>query len=136
MPVGVPVSRDAAVINIAIHFCNDIIVIMNQRAGSINIGIDHQSIYIIICNIANYFERCRRSRNKKGGIDYTKDFFGKETSLTVSGQLEGELGAMALGDIYTFGPTFRAENSNTPRHLAEFWMIEPEMAFYAWRQVR
>jgi asparaginyl-tRNA synthetase len=69
-------------------------------------------------------------RNKKGGIDYTKDFFGKETSLTVSGQLEGELGAMALGDIYTFGPTFRAENSNTPRHLAEFWMIEPEMAFY------
>ena len=69
-------------------------------------------------------------RNKKGGIDYTKDFFGKETSLTVSGQLEGELGAMALGEIYTFGPTFRAENSNTPRHLAEFWMIEPEMAFY------
>ena len=69
-------------------------------------------------------------RNKKGGIDYPKDFFGKETSLTVSGQLEGELGAMALGDIYTFGPTFRAENSNTPRHLAEFWMIEPEMAFY------
>ena len=69
-------------------------------------------------------------RNKKGGIDYTKDFFGKETSLTVSGQLEGELGAMALGDIYTFGPTFRAENSNTPRHLAEFWMVEPEMAFY------
>ena len=69
-------------------------------------------------------------RNKKGGIDYTKDFFGKETSLTVSGQLEGELGALALGEIYTFGPTFRAENSNTPRHLAEFWMIEPEMAFY------
>ena len=69
-------------------------------------------------------------RNKKGCIDYSKDFFGKETSLTVSGQLEGELGAMALGDIYTFGPTFRAENSNTPRHLAEFWMIEPEMAFY------
>ena len=69
-------------------------------------------------------------RNKKGGIDYSKDFFGKETSLTVSGQLEGELGAMALGDIYTFGPTFRAENSNTPRHLAEFWMVEPEMAFY------
>ena len=69
-------------------------------------------------------------RNKKGAIDYTKDFFGKETSLTVSGQLEGELGAMALGEIYTFGPTFRAENSNTPRHLAEFWMIEPEMAFY------
>ena len=69
-------------------------------------------------------------RNKKGQVDYTKDFFGKETSLTVSGQLEGELGAMALGEIYTFGPTFRAENSNTPRHLAEFWMIEPEMAFY------
>ncbi|MBQ3984850.1 MAG: asparagine--tRNA ligase [Bacteroidales bacterium] len=69
-------------------------------------------------------------RNKKGGIDYTKDFFGKQTSLTVSGQLEGELGATALGEIYTFGPTFRAENSNTPRHLAEFWMIEPEMAFY------
>ena len=69
-------------------------------------------------------------RNKKGGIDYAKDFFGKRTSLTVSGQLEGELGATALGEIYTFGPTFRAENSNTPRHLAEFWMIEPEMAFY------
>ena len=69
-------------------------------------------------------------RDKKGNIDYSKDFFGKETSLTVSGQLEGELGAMALGEIYTFGPTFRAENSNTPRHLAEFWMIEPEMAFY------
>ena len=69
-------------------------------------------------------------RNKKGGIDYAKDFFGKQTSLTVSGQLEGELGATALGEIYTFGPTFRAENSNTPRHLAEFWMIEPEMAFY------
>ena len=69
-------------------------------------------------------------RNKKGGIDYSDDFFGKQTSLTVSGQLEGELGATALGDIYTFGPTFRAENSNTPRHLAEFWMVEPEMAFY------
>ena len=69
-------------------------------------------------------------RNKKGQPDYTKDFFGKQTSLTVSGQLEGELGATALGEIYTFGPTFRAENSNTPRHLAEFWMIEPEMAFY------
>jgi asparaginyl-tRNA synthetase len=66
----------------------------------------------------------------KGQVDYTKDFFGKETNLTVSGQLEGELGAMALSDIYTFGPTFRAENSNTSRHLAEFWMIEPEMAFY------
>ncbi len=65
-----------------------------------------------------------------GSIDYSKDFFGKPTALTVSGQLEGELGATALGAIYTFGPTFRAENSNTPRHLAEFWMIEPEMAFY------
>ena len=69
-------------------------------------------------------------RDKKGGVDYGKDFFGRRTSLTVSGQLEGELGATALGEIYTFGPTFRAENSNTPRHLAEFWMIEPEMAFY------
>ena len=69
-------------------------------------------------------------RDKKGRIDYGRDFFGKQTSLTVSGQLEGELGATALGEIYTFGPTFRAENSNTPRHLAEFWMIEPEMAFY------
>jgi len=69
-------------------------------------------------------------RNSDGSINFTEDFFGKETSLTVSGQLEGELGAMALGLIYTFGPTFRAENSNTPRHLAEFWMIEPEMAFH------
>lgn len=69
-------------------------------------------------------------RDKDGKVDYKQDFFGKQTSLTVSGQLEGELGAMALGEIYTFGPTFRAENSNTPRHLAEFWMIEPEMAFY------
>ncbi|MDD2289947.1 MAG: asparagine--tRNA ligase [Bacteroidales bacterium] len=69
-------------------------------------------------------------KEKDGSIDYTQDFFGRQTSLTVSGQLEGELGAMALGEIYTFGPTFRAENSNTPRHLAEFWMIEPEMAFY------
>ncbi|MCF6332030.1 MAG: asparagine--tRNA ligase [Draconibacterium sp.] len=67
---------------------------------------------------------------EKGRIDYSQDFFGKATNLTVSGQLEGELGAMALGEIYTFGPTFRAENSNTTRHLAEFWMIEPEMAFY------
>jgi len=65
-----------------------------------------------------------------GKVDFSQDFFGKETSLTVSGQLEGELAAMALSEIYTFGPTFRAENSNTPRHLAEFWMIEPEMAFY------
>ncbi|MDD2527520.1 MAG: asparagine--tRNA ligase [Lentimicrobiaceae bacterium] len=65
-----------------------------------------------------------------GEVDYSHDFFGKATNLTVSGQLEGELGAMALSKIYTFGPTFRAENSNTPRHLAEFWMIEPEVAFY------
>ena len=70
------------------------------------------------------------SYDAEGKIDYSDDFFGKPTSLTVSGQLEGELGATALGAIYTFGPTFRAENSNTPRHLAEFWMIEPEMAFY------
>ncbi|MBQ7279511.1 MAG: asparagine--tRNA ligase [Bacteroidales bacterium] len=69
-------------------------------------------------------------RRDDASIDYEQDFFGKQTSLTVSGQLEGELGATALGKIYTFGPTFRAENSNTPRHLAEFWMIEPEMAFY------
>ena len=68
--------------------------------------------------------------DKDGNIDYSQDFFGKPANLTVSGQLEGELGALALGEIYTFGPTFRAENSNTPRHLAEFWMIEPEMAFY------
>jgi asparaginyl-tRNA synthetase len=68
--------------------------------------------------------------DEEGKIDYKQDFFGKATNLTVSGQLEGELGAMALGKIYTFGPTFRAENSNTTRHLAEFWMIEPEMAFY------
>ncbi len=65
-----------------------------------------------------------------GEVDYSRDFFGKETNLTVSGQLEGELGALALSNIYTFGPTFRAENSNTTRHLSEFWMIEPEMAFY------
>ncbi|MGC9151723.1 MAG: asparagine--tRNA ligase [Microbacter sp.] len=65
-----------------------------------------------------------------GKVNYEEDFFGKSTNLTVSGQLEGELGALALGSIYTFGPTFRAENSNTPRHLAEFWMIEPEAAFY------
>ncbi len=69
-------------------------------------------------------------KNEDGSVDYSKDFFGKPTALTVSGQLEGELGATALGAIYTFGPTFRAENSNTPRHLSEFWMIEPEMAFY------
>lgn len=69
-------------------------------------------------------------RTDSDEVDYAEDFFGRATNLTVSGQLEGELGATALGDIYTFGPTFRAENSNTARHLAEFWMIEPEMAFY------
>jgi asparaginyl-tRNA synthetase len=69
-------------------------------------------------------------RLEDGSVDFRNDFFGKQTNLTVSGQLEGELGALSLGEIYTFGPTFRAENSNTPRHLAEFWMIEPEMAFY------
>jgi len=69
-------------------------------------------------------------RTEDGRIDYSQDFFGKPCNLTVSGQLEGELGALSLGRIYTFGPTFRAENSNTPRHLSEFWMIEPEMAFY------
>lgn len=68
--------------------------------------------------------------NEDGSVNWTEDFFGKETNLTVSGQLEAELGALALSHVYTFGPTFRAENSNTPRHLAEFWMIEPEMAFY------
>ena len=68
--------------------------------------------------------------NKDGSINYKDDFFGKQTNLTVSGQLEGEMGAMALSKIYTFGPTFRAENSNTPRHISEFWMIEPEMAFF------
>lgn len=69
-------------------------------------------------------------RTEDGKVDYSQDFFGKPTSLTVSGQLEGELGATAIGEIYTFGPTFRAENSNTQRHLSEFWMVEPEMAFY------
>ena len=69
-------------------------------------------------------------RTEEGAIDFAQDFFGKPCSLTVSGQLEGELGALSMGQIYTFGPTFRAENSNTPRHLAEFWMIEPEVAFY------
>ncbi|MBW6460591.1 MAG: asparagine--tRNA ligase [Bacteroidales bacterium] len=68
--------------------------------------------------------------NEKGEVDYSEDFFGKPTNLTVSGQLEAELAALAMSDVYTFGPTFRAENSNTSRHLAEFWMIEPEMAFY------
>lgn len=68
-------------------------------------------------------------KNEDGKTDYSQDFFGKPAALTVSGQLEGELGATALGEIYTFGPTFRAENSNTPRHLSEFWMVEPEMAF-------
>src|SRR6187200_499071 len=69
-------------------------------------------------------------RNDDGSINFKEDFFGRATNLTVSGQLEGELAATAFGEIYTFGPTFRAENSNTPRHLAEFWMIEPEMPFY------
>uniref|UniRef100_UPI003FD80E8D asparagine--tRNA ligase n=1 Tax=Alistipes putredinis TaxID=28117 RepID=UPI003FD80E8D len=69
-------------------------------------------------------------KTEEGAVDYSQDFFGRPCSLTVSSQLEGELGALSLGQIYTFGPTFRAENSNTPRHLSEFWMIEPEMAFY------
>ncbi len=76
------------------------------------------------------FEPNKAPKNEAGEVDFSQDFFGRETSLTVSGQLEGELGAMALSKIYTFGPTFRAENSNTTRHLAEFWMIEPEVAFY------
>ena len=76
------------------------------------------------------FETNKAPLNETGEVNFKEDFFGRETSLTVSGQLEGELGAMALSKIYTFGPTFRAENSNTTRHLAEFWMIEPEMAFY------
>ncbi|MCF8324708.1 MAG: asparagine--tRNA ligase [Leadbetterella sp.] len=76
------------------------------------------------------FEPNAAPKNEDGSVDFSQDFFGRETSLTVSGQLEGELGAMALSKIYTFGPTFRAENSNTTRHLAEFWMIEPEVAFY------
>ena len=67
--------------------------------------------------------------DEAGEVDFQEDFFGKETHLTVSGQLEAETYAMGLGEVYTFGPTFRAENSNTTRHLAEFWMIEPEMAF-------
>ncbi len=76
------------------------------------------------------FDLNKAPKKEDGNIDFSEDFFGRETSLTVSGQLEGELGALALSKIYTFGPTFRAENSNTTRHLAEFWMIEPEMAFY------
>ena len=76
------------------------------------------------------FDLTNPPKTEDGEIDFKQDFFGRPTNLTVSGQLEGELGAMALSDIYTFGPTFRAENSNTTRHLAEFWMIEPEMAFY------
>lgn len=75
------------------------------------------------------FEANKAPLNEDGNVDYTQDFFGKETNLTVSGQLEAETYAMALGKVYTFGPTFRAENSNTTRHLAEFWMIEPEVAF-------
>ncbi len=76
------------------------------------------------------FDISNPPKDESGKVDYKQDFFGKKTNLTVSGQLEGELAAMAFSDIYTFGPTFRAENSNTARHLAEFWMIEPEMAFY------
>lgn len=76
------------------------------------------------------FDMAKVPLDSNGNPDFSLDFFGKPANLTVSGQLEGELGALALGEIYTFGPTFRAENSNTPRHLAEFWMIEPEMAFY------
>jgi asparaginyl-tRNA synthetase len=76
------------------------------------------------------FDLANPPRTEDGAIDYDRDFFARPTNLTVSGQLEGELGALSLGEIYTFGPTFRAENSNTPRHLAEFWMIEPEMAFW------
>jgi asparaginyl-tRNA synthetase len=76
------------------------------------------------------FEPNAAPKTENGEIDFSQDFFGRQTSLTVSGQLEGELGAMALSKIYTFGPTFRAENSNTARHLAEFWMIEPEVAFF------
>ncbi len=76
------------------------------------------------------FDLINPPKNEDGSINFKNDFFGKATNLTVSGQLEGELAAMAFSDIYTFGPTFRAENSNTARHLAEFWMIEPEMAFY------
>jgi len=76
------------------------------------------------------FDLANPPKDENGNIDFKQDFFGKATNLTVSGQLEGELAAMAFSDIYTFGPTFRAENSNTARHLAEFWMIEPEMAFY------
>ena len=75
------------------------------------------------------FDLSNPSKNDDGSINYKEDFFGRPTNLTVSGQLEAELGALALSDVYTFGPTFRAENSNTARHLAEFWMIEPEMAF-------
>lgn len=76
------------------------------------------------------FDLAKPPRDEQGNVDMSKDFFGRSTNLTVSGQLEGETYAMALAEIYTFGPTFRAENSNTTRHLAEFWMIEPEMAFY------
>ena len=81
-------------------------------------------------SVTNFDLEKELPRNEEGKVDFTQDFFGKHTNLTVSGQLEGEVAAMGLGKIYTFGPTFRAENSNTTRHLAEFWMIEPEMAFY------
>ncbi len=76
------------------------------------------------------FEPNNAPKTEDGAVDYKEDFFGKPTNLTVSGQLQAEIGALALGKVYTFGPTFRAENSNTSRHLAEFWMIEPEVAFY------
>ena len=76
------------------------------------------------------FEPGNPPLSEDGQVDYKQDFFGKPTNLTVSGQLQAEIGALALGKVYTFGPTFRAENSNTSRHLAEFWMIEPEMAFF------
>src|SRR5690606_19791436 len=81
-------------------------------------------------SVTNFDLEKELPKNEEGKVDFTQDFFGKHTNLTVSGQLEGEVAAMGLGKIYTFGPTFRAENSNTTRHLAEFWMIEPEMAFY------
>ena len=82
------------------------------------------------CSASPRSTSAKLPRNDKGEIDYTKDFFGRPTYLTVSGQLEAEIFACALGKVYTFGPTFRAENSNTSRHLAEFWMVEPEMAFF------
>ena len=81
------------------------------------------------CSVVTNLDPVNPPMTENGEVDYTQDFFGKPVNLTVSGQLEAELGALALGQVYTFGPTFRAENSNTSRHLAEFWMIEPEVAF-------